>query len=597
MNVQVPPSAPVQKIAQEPTAPDVTGLNLYAIDKSLQDVLRLRLAPDLLAHIEPHLQALGARVASDLDANARLADRHPPVLHHRDRHGRDNQWIEFHPAYRALEQAGFGDFGLAAMSHRGGVLGWSEPLPPIVKYTVTYLFAETEFGLLCPINMTDSLTRVLRRFADDAILQRYLPGLTSLDPEVALQGAMFMTEKAGGSDVGAVETRAWQDGDRWRLDGEKWFCSNADADLALVLARPEGAKHGTRGLGLFLLPRVLPDGSRNSYRIVRLKDKLGTRSMASGEVVFDGAQAWLVGDIDRGFVQMAEMVNASRLSNAVRSAGLMRRAFLEAREVCRHRVAFGRRLMDFPLQRRQLVKILLSAEQALTMAMYTATVLDAADRGDSGAAKEVRLLTPLLKFRACRDARKVTGDAMEIRGGCGYIEDFVEARLVRDAHLGSIWEGTSNIVAIDAIERAVGRDGADAALEQSLRRQLSAAAALPKQLRTPLEGLVSRAFGFARDVANAKDQSAMRRAASGLYNVTSAVLLAGEGSRLGETQGDWSRAALAALVVRHKLVASDPLADWSSAGIAEKGALIEGTPIAAQECEHFIAPLGLADAA
>jgi hypothetical protein len=407
---------------------------------------------------------------------------------------------------------------------------------------------------------------------------------------------MFMTEKACGSDVGAIETMARRDGGRWRLYGEKWFCSNADADLALVLARPEGTTHGTRGLGLFLLPRVLPDGSANSYRIVRLKDKLGTRSMASGEVVFDGAQAWLIGDIDRGFVQMAEMVNASRLSNAVRAAGLMRRAFHEAREVCRHRVAFGRRLVDFPLQRRQLMKILLSAEQALTMAMYTATVLDAADRGDADAAKEVRLLTPLLKFRACRDARKVTGDAMEIRGGCGYIEDFIEARLVRDAHLGSIWEGTSNIVAIDAIERAIGRDGADATLEQSLRQQLSAAAALPQQLRAPLERLVSRAFGFARDVASAKDQTAMRRAASGLYNVTSAVLLAGEGARLGETRGDWSRAALAALVVRHKLVASDPLADWSSAGIAEKGALIEGTPIAAEECEYFIASLGLADA-
>jgi alkylation response protein AidB-like acyl-CoA dehydrogenase len=594
MNVQVAPSASAQKVAQEPTAPDVTGLNLYAIDKSLQDVLRLRLTPDLLAHIEPHLEALGARAATDLDANARLADRHPPVLHHRDRHGRDNQWIEFHPAYRALEQAGFSDFGLAAMSHRGGVLGWREPLPPIVKYALTYLFAETEFGLLCPINMTDSLTRVLRRFADDGILQRYLPGLTSLDAEAALQGAMFMTETAGGSDVGAIGTIARRDGDRWRLHGEKWFCSNADADLALVLARPEGATHGTRGLGLFLLPRVLPDGSRNSYRIVRLKDKLGTRSMASGEVVLDGAQAWLVGDLDRGFVQMAEMVNASRLSNAVRAAGLMRRAFLEAREVCIHRTAFGRRLIDFPLQQRQLMKILLAAEQALSMTMYTATVLDAGDGGDADAAKEVRLLTPLLKFRACRDARKATGDAMEIRGGCGYIEDFVEARLVRDAHLGSIWEGTSNIVASDAIERAVGRDGSDVALEARLREQLAAAANLPKQLRVALERLVPRAFGFARGVAGARNQSAMRRAASGLYNVTSAVLLAAEGSRLGETQGDWSRAALAALIIRHKLVASDPLAD-DPAEIAGDRALIEGLPVGAGECEHFMSSFEVCD--
>jgi hypothetical protein len=171
----------------------------------------------------------------------------------------------------------------------------------------------------------------------------------------------------------------------------------------------------------------------------------------------------------------------------------------------------------------------------------------------------------------------------------------VEARLVRDAHLGSIWEGTSNIVAIDAIERAVGREGADAALEQSLRHHLSRAAALPKQLRTVLEQLVPRAFAFARDVASTKDQSAMRRAASGLYNVTSAVLLAGEGARLSATQDDSSRAALAGLVVRHKLVASDPLTDRPSADIAEYAALINGRPIAAEQCERFIGFLRLGD--
>ncbi|HZY14354.1 MAG TPA: acyl-CoA dehydrogenase family protein [Beijerinckiaceae bacterium] len=587
MNIHFAPTAPLAKTAEEPIAPDVTGLNLYAIDKSLRDVLRLRLAPDLFAHLAPHFENLGARAASDIDASARLADRHPPVLHHRDRHGRDNQWIEFHPAYRALEQAGFGDFGLAAMSHRGGVLGWTEPLPPIAKYAMTYMFAEAEFGLLCPINMTDSLTRVLRRFADDAILQRYLPGLISLDPEVALQGAMFMTERVGGSDVGAIETIAGRDGDRWRLHGEKWFCSNADADLALVLARPQGATDGTRGLGLFLLPRVLPDGTTNSYRILRLKEKLGTRSMASGEVVLEGAQAFLVGAIDRGFVQMAEMVNASRLSNAVRAAGLMRRAFLEARELCIHRLAFGRRLIDFPLQRRQLMKIMLPAEQALSMALYTATVLERADRGDANAAKALRLLTPLLKFRACRDARKVTGDAMEIRGGCGYIEDFVEARLLRDAHLGSIWEGTSNIVAIDAIERAVGREGADAVLEETLRNQLTSAAALPQPFRATLDHLVPRAFDFAREVATGKDQAAMRRAASALYNVTSAVVLAGEGAQIGGAEGDWSRAALAGRVVRHKLIASDPLADWAPEhGSSE--ALINGNGVSQTELLRYL---------
>jgi hypothetical protein len=174
----------------------------------------------------------------------------------------------------------------------------------------------------------------------------------------------------------------------------------------------------------------------------------------------------------------------------------------------------------------------------------------------------------------------VTGDAMEIRGGCGYIEDFVEARLVRDAHLGSIWEGTSNIVAVDAIERAVGRERADAVLEQSLRRELTGAAGLPDHFRATLDQLTSRALAFARDIAARKDHRAMRRAASALYNATSAVLLAAEGAGIGEAHGDWSRVALAALVMRHKLTLSDPLAD---AGGGEDEtfaeALIEGCPI------------------
>src|SRR3546814_7379616 len=151
-----------------------------------------------------------------------------------------------------------------------------------------------------------------------------------------------MTEQAAGSDVGAATTTALRDGDAWRLYGDKWFFSNADADLALVLARPEGAETGTKGLGLFLMPRRLPDGRPNRYRIVRLKDKLGTRSMASGEIALEGATAWLVGEPNRGFVQMAEMINQSRLSNGVRSAGMMRRAVHEALCVARGRRAFGR---------------------------------------------------------------------------------------------------------------------------------------------------------------------------------------------------------------------------------------------------------------
>ena len=442
-------------------APDTTGLNFFRADQSLADLLQMHLPAALYAHMEPHLDRLGALAGDRLDTCARLADRHPPVLHHRDRFGDDVQTIEYHPAYRELEQAAFGDFGIHAMSHRADVLGWPHPYPAAAKHAFTYLFNQAEFGLGCPINVTDGAAMLLARFGTPELKARYLDGLITTDMARLTQGAQFMTEKEGGSDVGSLTTIARRDGDHWRLSGEKWFCSNADAEVIMLLARPEGAVAGTRGVGLFLMPRRLDDGTPNAYRIVRLKEKLGTRSMASGEIKLDGALAYAVGRIDRGFVQMAEMVNWSRLSNGVKSTALMRRALHDAMTVARGRSAFGRRIIELPLARRQLLKMLLPLEQALSMCFLTADALDRAEIGGSQqAAALLRILTPVLKFRATRDARKVTGDALEFRGGIGYVEEFACARLLRDAHLGSIWEGTGNIIALDALTRAVGRHGA-----------------------------------------------------------------------------------------------------------------------------------------
>jgi hypothetical protein len=350
-----------------------------------------------------------------------------------------------------------------------------------------------------------------------------------------------------------------QEGDHWRLTGEKWFCSNADAEIVMLLARPEGAVGGTRGVGLFLMPRRLDDGSPNHYRIVRLKDKLGTRSMASGEIKLEGAIAYAVGKLDRGFVQMAEMVNSSRLSNGVKSTALMRRAWHDAMAVARGRVVFGSRIVDLPLARRQLMKIMLATEQALSMSFITADALDRAEAGSQDAAALLRILTPTLKFRATRDARKVCGDALEMRGGIGYIEEFVNPRLLRDAHLGSIWEGTGNIVALDALKRAVGRHGADAALAADLHARLDDSAEVPQAWRDRLRGLTDRAIGFAREVAARMDNEAeARRATSLLYHVASAVALAWEGGRIHAMRGDARRLLLSRLVIDHRVSASDP---------------------------------------
>ena len=551
---------PLPQCALASAVPDSRGTNFYRTDPALPALLKLCVSPDVFACIEPHLDRLGGLVGGRLDALAGTADHNPPKLHYRERNGVERQWIEKHPAYEEMERIAFADYGLAAMSHRGGVFGWPTALPPAVKYAVSYLFVQAEFGLCCPVSMSDALARTLGKFGSPELVARYLPGLTSQDMDLHAQGAMFMTEQGAGSDVGATETVARHHGDHWRLTGDKWFCSNTDAELALVLARPEngvpvgneGANMGTKGLGLYLLPRTLPDGTPNHYRIIRLKDKMGTRSMASGEIRLEGAIAYLVGEEARGFAQMADMINMSRLSNGMRAAGMMRRAYAEARHVATHRIAFGRRVIEMPLAQRQLMKILLAAESARSVMFAAARALEAADAGDEAARKRIRILTPLLKFRACRDARRATGDAMEMRGGAGYIEEWPDARLVRDAHLGSIWEGTSNIVAQDVL-RAIKREDALEALDHELD-------ALERETG-PNEDLFrarERAQAFARDVASAGDAEHARQAASGLYYSTAATLLAWEGHRIGGAIGR-QRSALSRLVVRHKLAERDPL--------------------------------------
>lgn len=543
-------------------APDTRGQNFYLQDRTLRDLAKLYLPHSLYEQLQESLTDLGFRVANDLDEHAMLANQHKPKLHHRDKFGRDQQWVEYHPSYRALEKAAFGDFGIHAMSHRATISGCNQALPVTAKHIYTCLFNQAEFGLGCPINVTDSAAHLLLQFGSDELKNRYLPRLLSQDMEELWQGAQFITEQEGGSDVGLATTQARSENGHWRLTGDKWFCSNVDAQVAMILARPEGAASGTRGLGLFAMPRVLPDGSLNRIRIVRLKDKFGTQAMASGELRMDGALADPVGDLDAGFKQMTEMINWSRLSNGVKSAALMRRSIHDAITVSKTRIAFGKVLHEHPLAQRQLLKMLLASEQAMSMWMFVADQLDCMTRGGVGsneARAVARLATPVLKFRATRDARQVCGDAMEMRGGCGYIEEFVNPRLVRDAHLGSIWEGASNIIAIDAIRRAIGRSSCLSAYLAFLGEKLDECESkIPEtvsELRTWIERLEHRIDV----VLEANEESEFRQLTSALYHLTSALLMAWEGTRLSELNGDASRLLWSRLVIEHLLEERGPL--------------------------------------
>jgi len=562
--------------------PTTRGLNFYLADPNLEFVCSSVLEPAALARARPHLVDMGAVAGGALDTLAAEADRNPPRLRAWDECGVRVDEIQRHPAYGAMERIAFSQFGLAAMSHRAGVLGWPGVVPHVVKYALSYLFAQSEFGLLCPVSVTDSTSRMLRLYGSEALRAAYLPRLTTTDFEQLWQGTQWMTERTGGSDVGTSTTVARRDGDgTWRLWGDKWFCSNANADVALTLARPDGAPAGTKGLGMFLVPKVLPDGSKNAWTINRLKDKFGSRSMATGEVTYAGAAAYVVGDLAGGFRQMIEMVNVSRLSNAMRAAGIMRRCVLESVIHARHRAAFGQALIDLPLLRANVLDMLLEAEAAASVVLNAAAVLDRWDAGSAADRKLFRILTPLAKYWITMRARTVAGEAMNVRGGNGYIEEWVNPRLVRDSFLGAIWEGASNVVALD-VQRAILRESCHEALFRFIAQRLGAvtdplATEWVEAVRVSLAAVERHIAAWPAHPDGTRELWA-RPIAEALYHLLAASLLLAEGQILRERSGDFRKFLAAALYVRRWLRAAaagepvflprhletlDELADWT----------------------------------
>jgi alkylation response protein AidB-like acyl-CoA dehydrogenase len=437
--------------------------NFYSLDRRFQARMRRLLRPDTLEWAEPKLIQMGGLVVNFFDPRSAIADRCTPTLKSYDRDGNRIDRIEYHPAYQEMARCAY-EFGIVSM--RYDELG---EVPYAFIFGLGYLLTQAETGLYCPICMTDGAARVLVKFADPDLQARFLPRLTTSDFDSLYQGAMFLTEKQGGSDVGANTTRAVCEEDHWRLYGDKWFCSNVDADVMLALARPEGAPDGTKGLGLFLVPKTLDDGPRNHLRINRLKDKLGVRSMPTGEVTLEGAEAYAIGDIQEGFSYMVEMINLSRLYNSVASVGLMRRAIYEAVTHAQAREAFGRRIIEFPLMQRALADLIVEHEAATALVFEAIRHLDLVDSNNDRtgvAERRLRILTPLAKYLTGRLAVQVASEAMEVLGGNGYIEEFVMARLLRDAQVLPIWEGTTNILVLDAV-RAMVKDKAHTALMEA----------------------------------------------------------------------------------------------------------------------------------
>ena len=565
--------------------PDTSCVNFYDAAPYFRFIVRKHLDPRELAVAEPLLRELGGRVGNEIEDLAAEADRLSPPLVVRDKRGEPINDVLPSRAYRELERILYGEYGMAAMAMRPGVIEADRASSLVLNDAFIFVAGQAESGLFCPLSMTRAMARTLRMFAPEAILQEYLPGLLSTEMKTLQTGAMFMTEKQAGSDLGLVATTAKplsDSPDWWELYGEKWFCSNVGADLILALARPDGAGSGTRGLGLFLVPKRLPDGARNHYRIERVKDKLGMRSFASGEVTFAGARALMIGGPGQGWLQMTEMLNITRLGCALAASALAQRSLVEALTHARGRIAFGRPLADLPLMREQLLDMAMDTEALTALTFEGSAQLARADAGDQEAHVLARVLMPLAKYHASDEARRLVAEGMEVRGGNSYIEDWPNARIMRDVQVQSIWEGTGNISALD-VGRALLRENAGATLLANLSGRLAEqrdptvvrAAVFAQQA---LDSLAVTITGWSRLELAQRDVRMRRLTRELAYGVTAALLVEDAGIQASR-EGSYRCLAIAARYLRRyiypsrrglamedsytPLEAFDALVDWT----------------------------------
>jgi acyl-CoA dehydrogenase len=433
------------------------------------------------------LAEFGELVGTTIAENADRIDRQGHELHTYDEYGEVQNHLEYHPLQHENDRLAYGNGVVSDAYHAPE--GRDEPLGLQHTLAQQSLLCFADAGFVCPISMTTGAAIVLDMYGDDEYTEAYLERLTTTDLDEHIEGAMFLTEKQGGSDVGANEVRAEPtDEERvYELYGEKWFCSNIDAEGTLALARRPDAPEGTDGLSMFIVPHTKRDGELNDQLYRRLKDKLGTISVPTGEVEFQGAEAYLVGEPEEGFTYMTEMMNFERLTQATGSVGGIGRALLESKVHAADREAFGNTIDEYPLMRRDLVDMQVAYEAALAFAFEASRWYDQYQRHEGSgpgpdsatadydeAFKLFRLLVPIAKYKIARECVDITSYACEVLGGNGYVNGFNTERLLRDAQVGPIWEGTSNILSLDVL-RVLNVEDAHEALFPFVRERIEAA--------------------------------------------------------------------------------------------------------------------------
>ncbi len=443
--------------------PPLVDYNVFTGDRALQEAVQREGAGWALERLAGFGQALGRAETIDWGGQA---NRNPPVLQSFDRYGRRRDTIEFHPAWHSLMTL--------AVAEGIHTAPWAEPRPGahVARAAQVYMQCQIEAGVQCPLTMTYGVVPALRRQSE--LAQEWLPRLFSrrYDPRFrpageksgALMG-MGMTEKQGGSDLRTNSTRAEPirgggPGKAYRLTGHKWFLSAPMCDAFLVLAQ------APKGISCFFLPRWTPEGQVNALNLQRLKDKLGNRSNASSEVEFQGALAFLVGEEGRGIPIMIEMATYTRLDCAVAGAGLMRQALAQAAHHARHRTAFQRHLVDQPLMANVLADLALECEAATALGLRMARAFDRQD--DPAETAFRRLVTPAAKYWVCKRSIAFAGEAMEVLGGNGYVEDSLMPRIYREMPVNSIWEGSGNVMCLDVLRALTRTPEARDALQAEL---------------------------------------------------------------------------------------------------------------------------------
>ncbi|MGN6404896.1 acyl-CoA dehydrogenase family protein [Sinomonas sp.] len=468
------------------------------------------------------LAAVGRLVGSaEFHEQARLANLHPPLLHALDRYGERQDEVEYHPSYHRV----LGD----AIAHGAHTSSWADPRPGahVARAAAFMLFAQIEPGHACPVSMTHAAVPALAR--ENAVGRSWLPLLygTGYDPRLVRPAekpgvlvGMAMTERQGGSDVRANTTRAVDTGDGTaRITGQKWFCSAPMSDAFLVLAQESA------GLSCFLVPRVLDDGTKNTFRIVRLKSKLGNRSNASAEVEFEDTLGWRIDEPGRGVRAIIEMVHETRIDCVLGSAAGMRQAVTEAVWHARHRRAFGRLLIDQPAMAAVLADLAIEAEAATALGLRLAATDDGGTpQGPHAASRErsfARLATAVGKFWVCKRGPGHAAEALECLGGNGYTEDFPLALRYREQPVMAIWEGSGNVVALDVLRTLAREPSSAEALADELETQRGVDPTLDRQL--------GRALSLLSDAVHEPEEAQpwARRLAEELALALQAVLLVG----------------------------------------------------------------------